>query len=217
MIPNENEFQFATKIRQKIIDMLAGIENATWDQFNDQSPNWLTRSRMRSLIDEFEKGLVSLGAKPVRAYADCGHADHEKLAVWKLGNKVGYWRYVFDDGRTDSDLVDGDELLIDGTVFDSHFESMIGDQRPTRDPCPCNPRTRKELNASRFFAWPRDPQSRTSELCRLIFFLRDALGLSEDKRPRAAIREALMHALISLERLMVPVDVDEEINKRRTR
>ena len=215
MIRYENEFQFATVIRQKIIDMLTGIENATWDRFSDRSPNWLTRSHLTSLIEEYEKGLGSLGAKPVRAYAPCGHLEHENLAVWKLGRSVGYWRYIFDDGRTDSDLVVGSELLIDGNIMDSDFDSMVGDQRATREPCPCNPRTRKNLNASRFFVWPRNPKSRISDLCELIFYLRDALELSEDRRPRAAIREVLVQALITLERIMVPVTVEEEIAKRR--
>ena len=43
------------------------------------------------------------------------------------------------------------------------------------------------------------------------FYPPDALELSEDRRPRAAIREELMQALITLERLMVPVNVEEEI------
>lgn len=215
MINYDNEFQFAAVIRQKVIDMLAGIENATWDRFGDRSPNWLTRSHLKSLIKEYEKGLVSLGAKPVRAYAPCGHPDHEKLAVWKLGGSVGYWRYVFDDGRTDSDLVVGNDLLIDGSIMESDFKSMVVDQGATREPCPCNPKTRKNLHASRFFVWPRDPKSRISDFCDLIFYLRDALKLSEDRRPRAAIREVLMQALIALERIIVPVTVEEEIAKRK--
>ena len=215
MIPYENEFKFAAVIRQNIIDMLSGIENATWDRFSDRSPNWLTRSHLTSLIEEYEKGLGSFGAKPVRAYAPCGHPDHESLAVWKLGRSVGFWRYVLEDGLTDSDLVVGDELLIDGSVMESDWDSMFIDQGATREPCPCNPKTRKYLNASRFFVWPRDPKSRISDFCELIFYLRDALELSEDRRPRAAIREELMQALITLERLMVPVNVEEEIAKRK--
>lgn len=215
MITKNNEFQFAVGIRQKIIDMLAGIGNATWAQFNDHSPNWLTRAKIKSLIEEYESGLIALGAIPTEVHAPCGHQNHEKLATWKLGG--GYWRFVLADGKTDSELVVDGELMIDDHIMESDFDSMVHDQSASHKPCPCDPRKRaKEHSVSRFFIWARDPESKLCELAKLASHFSDALDLSEDRKTRSAIREELLLALIALERLLVPVSVEEETTKRES-
>lgn len=217
MIYKAEEFRIAASIRQRIIDMLAGIENATWDRFNDKSPNWLTRSHLNSLTEDYKNGLVSLGAVPVIAHAPCGQPDHEKLAVWKLGRSTGYWRFVLEDGRSDFDLLVGDQLVIGDQTMESDFDSMVREQMLSHEPCACNPGKRaKEHATSRFYVWPRNHQSAVPALARLVFYLHDAMALSEDRRPRSAIREKLLQALIELERLLVPVSAEEEIAKRKT-
>ena len=119
------------------------------------------------------------------------------------------------DGRTDSDLLVGDQMRIDGQVMESDFDSMVADQIASHDPCPCAPGKRAhEHSVSSFYIWPRDAESHLAELAQLTLHLTEAVQLSENRRPRAAIREELLRAFITLERLLVPVTAEEEIARR---
>lgn len=218
MLKRNNEFFFAVQQRQQIIDMLAGIENAQSFQswFRDSAPNWITRSHIRTLINEYEKGLIELGAIPATGHAPCGHSEHHDLAQWDQMSGGRHWRYTLNDGRTEVDLLVDGQLMIDGRLYSSDFDAMMRDQEPSFEPCPCNPGKRaKEHSIAKFFVWPVSPDSKLYELAVILFSLRDALESSEDRRPRSAIREALLCAFIALERLLMPTTVEEEIAKRQ--
>lgn len=218
MLKKNNEFFFAVQQRQLITDMLAGIVNAQSFQiwFRDSSPNWLTRSHIRGLIDGYEKGLIELGAIPTTAHAPCGHSEHQRLAQWDQMSRNGHWRFVLADGRAETDLLVNGQLVIDGAPYSSDFDAMCRDQERSIEPCPCNPGKRaNEHSVSKFFVWPDAPDSKLFELAVILFSLRDALESSEDRRPRSAIREELLCALIALERLLMPTTVEEEIAKRQ--
>lgn len=218
MLKKNNEFFFAVQQRQLITDMLAGIVNAESYHFSfrDSSPNWLTRSHIQRLVEGYEKGLTELGAMPTAAHAPCGHSDHQRLAQWDQMSRKGHWRFVLADGRAEADLLIDGRLMINGQAYSSDFDAMCRDQQYSFEPCPCDPARRsKEHTVCRFFVWPETPDSKLSDLAMILFHFRDALSLSEDKRPRSAIREELLCALIALERLLMPTTVDEEIAKRQ--
>ncbi len=215
MITKDKELKFAAESRQKIIDLIAGLENAPSDRFWDKSPNWLTKKRLAALLVEFENGLRSLGAIDVSAHAPCGDPHHEEKAKWELEGHAGYWRYVLDDGRADTDLLEGGELVVGGEVMDSAFDAILSGQASGRDACPCNPSKRAaEHSVARFFLWPHDSDSRLRELSALVLNLRCALDQADDRRPRSAIREELLYVLILLERLISPETASEHIDLR---
>lgn len=215
MIEKDEEFGFAVAMRQKILDLCAGIENASWNRFSDKSPNWQTRRHLKPLVEEFENGLLALGAKAIFAHAPCGDPLHEEKATWKLIGAGGYWRYVLADGRSDSELLVDGQLIVDGVIMDTEPDELLQQQRVNSDPCPCNPNKRAEDHTvSRYFVWPRDPGSQIQGFVDLYFVLNSALKKSGDGCPRSAIREQLLYVIMSLDRFIVPVNADEEIKKR---
>ncbi|WP_114283710.1 hypothetical protein [Candidatus Halocynthiibacter alkanivorans] len=215
MIPKDPELRFAAQVRQKIIDILAGIRDAQGYMFSDSSPNWLTSRKIQELIDYFETELQTLGAIRVIAHAPCGHRQHERFAVWKDGKSKGYWRYVFEDGSTDFDLLQNGELFLNGVVMETDFTSVKNCVTSSSKACPCNPRKRAEMHAiGAFYVWPRAFDSRLCELSKLIFVFQEAQDQANEHRPRSGIREQMWRALFTIEQLIVSETVDDHISRR---
>ncbi|MCO8146712.1 hypothetical protein NHN26_15985 [Rhodovulum tesquicola] len=206
------ELRLAAATRQRIIDVLAGVKDASSFLRNDPSPNWLTEGRLRDLLEDHEAGLLCLGALRITAHGDCGHPDHDKKAIWPLGGSTGCWRYVLDDGRSDAELARAGEFVVDGIVMDSDFGDMLSEQGTARVPCPCAPGgPLADHTVSRYFAWPRREGSRLGELAEISLMLRDAVQSTRERKTRSGIRERLLRTLIQLERMIVPETAEDII------
>lgn len=208
MIRKGNELRVAALIRQKIIDTYKAIDDAGLDRFNDRSPNWLTKQKLEALISEFGNALCSVGAIPIKVHSPCGASHHEDTE---------YWRWALSDGRTDEELLIDGKIVVDGQIMETSFGSIpFFDSDESREPCPCNPGKRAdEHRIVEFFIWPQDSDSKIRNLVKLLPHLADAVDEAQDRKTRSAIREQLLLALIDLERLIVNVTADEEIERRR--
>jgi len=215
MIPIDDELRLAANTRQSIIDILAGVKDAPSYRFNDTSPNWLTENRLSTLLNEHEAGLLRLGAIRVTAHGDCGHPKHSKNSAWSLDGRSGYWRYEIEGGRTDADLAQDGELLVDSVVMESVFDDMIAEQCPENIPCPCNPRRKTPAHTvSRYFAWPKTTDSRMKDLAEVSLTIRDAVRNSQERKARSGIREMLLQTLMFLERTIVTETVEQTLVSR---
>ncbi|WP_313587232.1 hypothetical protein [Aquidulcibacter sp.] len=201
MLQRGDERQFANDLWQLLVDLISGIDNAPGDRFSDQSPNWLTRSRLVELRSEFTRGLKLLGVIEYTAHAPCGHPNHKQLAKWKHGKFYGYWRVDLGDGRTDAEFARDGELVIDGEVMQTDFECMTI-KADGQKSCPCSKVEAREAHTvGNYFAWPQRSQSKLQDICRLVEYFDAGIEKSSSDRPRSAIREQLLWSLIHLERI----------------
>ena len=208
MIRKAKELRVAALIRQKIIDTYSAIYNSDPDRFNDRSPNWSTKQELEALIGELRNALRSIGAVPITAHSPCGDSKHDEKQ---------YWRWTLSDGRPDDNFVVDGKIFFDGQIMETDYRSISFHQPPpSHEPCPCNPKKRADGHrVVQYFIWPQDPESKVSELAKLLPQLADAVEAAQERRTRSSIREKLLLALIDLERLIVRVTAEEEIEQRK--
>ena len=78
MIEIEKEYEVAVHLRQKIIDMVAGLKDApNLFRGDDTSPNGLTEWMLKDLIDTLERTLKYFEGIKVFAHAPCWADQHE--------------------------------------------------------------------------------------------------------------------------------------------
>lgn len=210
MIDNEDEFQVALWLRQKIIDMIAGVEDATDLGWSDTSPNWLTDSRLNEFIKEAIQRLEGVGVVRIEGYAPCGASKHEALAA-KASDGSGYWRLVVDGRAPEAKWLKGiDKVELDGIGMDVSAFDFI---RPKS--CPCQPKS-KTNNASvvEFFAWRTHSRTKNGSLVSVVEILKEARRKSQEKRPRSGVREQLLRGLLMLEATIAPVSAADHIAHR---
>jgi hypothetical protein len=217
MIVNNDELQFAVKTWQKMVDLISGIENAPADRFSDESPNWLTKQRLEPFWIDFQRELLALGTVRITVHAPCGSRRHEASAKWKLGTSKGYWRVCLADGRSDAELVKDEDLFVDGVLMETDFDMLAMFQTGSQETCPCNKNRTPSVHAvCKYFARPKDGQSRLGNLCAISEYLLAAIEKSDERRPRSAIREQLLLALLDLERLIAQKTIFEVIEQTKT-
>lgn len=215
MIPKDDEFRLAAGALRLIHMNFGDIQDSEQGdlRFRDPSPNWLTAREVGKTLEFLQNGLIELGAVRVKGYAPCGSSEHDKRAVWR-----GAWRFEFEDRTSDHDNFDGEELRYHGTVLDSDLDLFhcTAEHTPAKD-CVCarHDNTYDEHLTASHFAWPKDPESRLGDLAKITLFVQGAIETAQPGRPRAAIREYLLEAMIGLERLLVEETANETI-KRRT-
>lgn len=221
MIPKDGELQLAAQMRATIQKALGEINDAPSDLFasGDSSPNWLTKKGLKSLLEVYGDGLVALGAKRIFFHGDCGSRNHQKIpknTPFIEQSKNSYWRWALADGRRDKDFAGNINNLIDGTAMETSMSVPTFLQSYKKVICPCSPKTvpQTEHRVSPYFIWPKDSQSRIGQLATLTDSLYDAIECSEDKKPRSAIREKLLEALIRLDEIIVDETAKELISRR---
>ena len=218
MILRDEEFHIAALMLKTAFEIMAGIEDGEGRRFNDPSPNWLTAERIQEAIDFFEAKLVDIGAVRITAFSPCGRPEHEERAVWPMDEVFsGTWRYEFEDGSSDYENFDGQELRYNGIVLESNFDRVPENTESSKGPCICGPLSpghREFYSTASVFAWPKDPESRIGDLVRIVLMMRDSARASQAKRPRSAIREQLLWMVLEVERLLVEETADEAISRR---
>jgi hypothetical protein len=214
MIKIDQEYDAAVSLRQRILDMIAGVEDASGVWWNDTSPNWMTERAIGEAAAGLADTLKSLGAIRVFEHAPCGSSEHTKLAKFSVISSSAYWRLVLEDGRVDAHTVKDLNLFIDGVEMqhskpDLHFFSTQ---------CPCQPGKKTELHTlARYHAWPHNKDSRLGVLCKCLSILGEAKSRSGPHMRRSAVREQLLQCVIHLNDAIAPVSADEHIAERAIR
>lgn len=187
-------FLFCVSLRAALLEQITGIENAGFSLYWDNSsPNSLTRRKLEALYEIHLTKAAAHGVYVVTRHSDCGRRKHKDYV---MSNPYG----------------------LDLKYKDSRFVWPGGQmyQGKRMDVCPCN--TSGELSEH----WviedviydPQKDQKVCDKIERVLSDIHDAIQKSRDNRPRSAIREYLLRAVIQLNDLILPLPVDEYIAAR---
>ncbi|WP_236182891.1 hypothetical protein [Pseudomonas sputi] len=187
--------KFYLSLREEILKNISGVENSheyySWD---DTSPNWLTKSRLDSLLEKYILIARNLGVYIVTRYANCDNPKHEWYPTTnRYGIKIPY---------QDERFVWAGEQLYQGDRFST---------------CPCSPKNQPHKN------WVIDDiiydKKFNAEDCETIaLILQDvkmAVEKSGDKKVRSGIREYLLRAVLRINDAILPKSVDDYIAEIR--
>lgn len=210
MITIDREYEVAIWLRQKIIDMIAGVEDASGIRWDNTSPNWMTKSAIEQLSDALAGKLKSLEVIQIHEHAPCGSGQHEALAKFSMISTTAYWRLVLEDGRTDAHTVKNGKLFVDGIYMENSEPEMTGQKII----CPCCPEKPKDHTVAIYHAWPNSKDNHIGMFYKCLSILGDAKSHSGPKMRRSAVREQLLKCVIILNDAITSVSVDEHMAKR---
>lgn len=216
MILNDDELYAVAKLRSNILSLLGVIRDSYQSslRFNDPSPNWLTSSRLKACLKDYEESLIMLGAKRVYLHSPCGSERHTDLASNVYGHG-GYWRYELECGLSDADLAANGIIVLDGTSMETVFDTAIANQRTSTRPCPCRlGKTTPEHTVSKYFLWPEKRDSHLAELAEMTLTLGHAIEASQNKKRRSGIRELLLQAHIKLDDMILEENSESVLRRR---
>lgn len=213
MIKIIEEYEVAVGLRQKIIEMITGVADASGIWWNDSSPNWMTKRAIDQVIISLEESLRSFGVIRVCEHAPCGSDQHEKLAKFSVISSSNYWRLVLEDGRTNAHTVQNGTLFVDGKPM-THTEPEMGG---LEEPCPCHEGKMVDHTIAHYYAWPNTENTSLDVLIDCLGILEYAKRRSGPKMPRSAIRERLLKCVILLNDAIAPVSAKEYIAQKQLR
>jgi hypothetical protein len=212
MIKIDREYEVAVWLRQKVIDMIAGVEDARGIWWDHNSPNWMTERAIEKMSVALAERLQSLGAIRVYEHAPCGSGQHEEQAKFSVISMTSYWRLVLEDGRSDAHTVKKGRLFVDGLSMDHSEPDMSGKVIP----CPCRPERTVDHSVTRYHAWPHGEDTRLGMFCECLSILGEAKSRSGPRKRRSAVREQLLKCVILLNDEIAPVSAHEHIATRST-
>ncbi|MFZ1725540.1 MAG: hypothetical protein WBO29_01705 [Albidovulum sp.] len=218
MIKKKRQLLLAARTRQSIIDLIAGVRDATDMGWDDVSPNWLTQDRIKNLAADLKSSLLRLGAIEIELHAPCGgpkHADRaSSIRTSANYSSNNYWCFCLKDKpRAPIEPVkDGTGVFRhDGRLYNS---KASGSSTMVKSGCPCRPGVRQSSHLRySYVAWPVDSTSRLGELAAVQRNIGYAASLATERGRRSAIREQLLDSLIDLERLIVPETAQEHVDR----
>lgn len=187
-------WDFLVGLRKNVLTAITGIENAEFGiNWDNTTPNSTTRRRLQEILHKALMASSAFGVYVVTRHSDCekhGHKyDYAMSNPYGLDISYGDERYLWK----------GDQLF-QGTRWEI---------------CPCskhNSLTDHHVIEDMIY----DPKSDLT-FCRILYgILSDissAIEEAGDKRPRSAIREYLLRAVIRLNDAILPATVDKYISQ----
>lgn len=207
MIDNKIEYGIAVWLRQQVMDMISGVQDASDVMWDDTSPNWMTERGLDKLSGQLMQKLRFLGGMRIFEHAPCGHPEHERLAK-ASGISDGYWRLALEDGRTNAhEFVEG-KLIVDSIQMDRDDFEIAGNVST----CPCRPKRPDDHAVAVYYAWPDRNGTRMRELFACLRIIDRAKELSGPRLRRSAVREQLLKVVIILNDAIVPVSIADHIS-----
>ena len=188
-------WDFFVALRKEILGTITGIQNAGSDlHWDNTTPNYVTKGRLKEIRDAGVREAAAFGVYVVTRHSACGRNGHrEYLMTDSYGLGVTYHdeRYFWGGGQ----------------MF----------QGSRSEACPCSAE-REPVSHYVIDDIIYDPQCERSICCKIEDILVDvnsAIDAADDKRPRSAIREYLLRAVIRLNDAILPIKVDEYITQRQ--
>jgi hypothetical protein len=179
-----------SKIREELSDVQDAGNSLFWD---DTRPNRLTRSNLFRLYQHAREGAEAFGVYILARHADCGSRSHKEDYVMEpIGNReVAY----------------GDPSF----VWSHPLDQATGESA-----CPCSKSTkaRKHWVIYDLIYDKRADQAFCVELEKVLTDLYEAAGRAGPKKPRSAIREYLLRALLVVNDQILPEPVEAYIASR---
>ena len=194
---NRELWDYFVGLRQELLTATTGIQDAGFSLYwDDTTPNYVTRRRLREILDRRTQQAATFGVFVVTRHTDCGRRGHYKNA-----DENGYLTtdlYGMDIRYRDERFVwEGDQFY----------------QGSRLEPCPCTKRTEPvEHHDIDDVVYEK---GRDLKHCKVIYNvlsdLESAIRAGGDKHPRSGIREYLLRAIMQLNDAILPVGVDEHI------
>lgn len=190
---------FYIGLRRRLLEIISGVEDARYGlPFDDTTPNSAIRSRLHDTYTDCLSKVSAFGVFVVTRHSDCSHPDHEIITESTFGYAIS--------NEYDLDISYKDERFV------WYNQLSQGDRNCV---CPCSTRN----TATRHWVIDEvvfDPMARQEECERLSAILSDlhsAIEKAGDNRPRAAIREHLLRAVLHINDGILPSSVDAFIVK----
>lgn len=187
-------FKFYASLRADILGVITGVQNSDESLFWDQTtPNWVTNSDLEELYRKYLSRAKSYGFYVVTRHCECENPDHDDYPItdnYGLGITYQDERFIWP----------GNQMY----------------QGPRVEKCPCaegNPVENHWVIDDVIFDRDAD-QEKCNRLGRILSDLHEAMECAGDKRPRSAIREYLLRAVIRINDELLPEPMDSYIESR---
>ncbi|MDN2702010.1 hypothetical protein O0881_08390 [Janthinobacterium sp. SUN100] len=190
-----NLFEYYVALRGDILRIVTGVENSAHSLFWDNTtPNSITKGRLERLHEKYLVAAREFGLFMVTRHCDCPNPNH---ATYPTSN-----RYGLDISYRSRGYIWG------GGQFFQGARSCI---------CPCS--NKNKVTEHHVIDEIIYDENADVDVCKGletilgdIFYSIDCAG---DKKPRAAIREYLLRAVLRINDELLPESMDAYIEKHR--
>tara|TARA_R110001583_G_scaffold64390_1_gene187054 strand:- start:876 stop:1490 length:615 start_codon:yes stop_codon:yes gene_type:complete len=187
-------FEYYASLRAEILKIVTGVENSGWSLFWDEStPNYVTKRKLEDLYKKYLKNAEDFGLYVVTRHCDCPNPKHTDYPVSN------------DHGLS---IIYGDKNYIwnGGQMY----------QGPRSCVCPCSSKNKQSQH------YVVDDviyeKSANQELCKkledILYDVIEATDSAGDKKPRSAIRENLLRAVLRINDQLLPEPMDVYIENK---
>jgi len=181
-------FNYYASLRSEILEIVTGVENSGSSLFWDETtPNWVTKDKLENLYKKYLNKAKDYGLYVVTMHSDCPNPKH---SGYPISNDYGI-------GVTNRDQ---NYVWNGGQIY----------QGPRYCRCPCSPRNKITEH------WVIDTaiyeKSSNQEFCKklelILLGIYESIECAGDKKPRAAIRENLLRAVLRINDELLPEPMD---------
>ena len=189
-----DRFEYYSLLRSEILDIISGVENADdslcWD---NTKPNYITKRELENLYSKYIDDAKNFGVYIVTRHSGCPNPKHGEYPTSnKYGRSIPYRNkeYVWNGGQ----IYQGPRLCV----------------------CPCSEKNKLTEH------WVIDDivyeksanLEKSQKLENILSDIDEAIDCAGDKKPRSAIREYLLRAIIRIDDELLPEPMDKYIQIR---
>lgn len=188
-----NIFEYYASLRSEILEIVTGVKNSGWSLYWDETtPNYITKKKLEKLYKKYLNEAEKFGLYVVTRHCDCPNSKHRDYPVSnEYGLTITYndERYVWNGGQ-----------MYQG------FRNCV---------CPCSPKNK--LSQHHVIDDVIYDKNYDQELCKkiedILYDIVEAVDCAGDKKPRSAIRENLLRAVLRINDQLLPDPMDLYIEK----
>ena len=187
-------FEYYASLRAEVLEVITGIENSGWSLFWDNTtPNYVTKRKLEELYNKYLGVARGFGLYVVTRHCDCPnprHSGYPTNNTYDLEISYPYENFVWNGGQMYQGL-----------------RSCI---------CPCSNRNKEsQHHVIDDVIYER---SANQELCKnlegILHDVFNAIDCASDGKPRSAIRENLLRAILRINDQLLPERMDEYIENQ---
>lgn len=185
-------FKYFADLRFKILETISGVENADHSLFWDNTiPNYITKNKLEDIYSEYLSAASSFGLYIVCRHIECQnpmHGEYPTSNNYGLSIPFGSNEYIWNGGQ----MYQGSRICV----------------------CPCS----SENKPTKHGVIDDVVYDKNADLnlCKnledILSDINEAANSSGDKRPRSAIREYLLRAVIRINDQLLPEPMDKYVH-----
>lgn len=182
------------EMRTDILGAIGSVEDSSgglvWD---NTRPNWSTRSHLQDLFKRYLSSGAHFGVFSVVRHCDCPDARHSGDPISPGSHGIKEWR--------DKNFIWSETQIFQG-------ERLM--------PCACGASTKpiKHWVIEELVIRKHGATKRHECFVQALSYVQEAIDNAGEKKPRSAIREWLLYAVLQLNDSILPHTVDEFIKQR---